>query len=278
MSSVPFEALSANSPFAELRGFVKAHGLSRGGVPLKATSKAALYAQIADAWSQPRAPPGSVDGPDDECIGSREPFAVLVDTLFPDRLDTLRATYPFFNGLDPELILERVNRHIRDHRTSDGTFLYVGTASPHPERGLLVVRNGQAESFQPESLRTGQRGPCHVYDELVAHGAVYDEELTPSREVVVEQRRMHAALVQSGRDPAGRDSTRPASVHRRRQWLHGPVVLAHTGVVLHPPRTHHPRKKWQHRAVTLLNADATLYPKHSPSAPQRYRAPNDPIR
>jgi hypothetical protein len=171
MSSVPFDALSANSPFAALRGFVKAHGLNRGGVPLKATSKAALYAQIVECCGQattrpvPDSVPSGTEPPPPDATVARgseqppastvehartpsEPFVVMVDALFPDRFDALKAQYPFFNGLGTELIFARVNRYIRDHRLAEGTLLYVGTASDDPERGVLVVQNGQAAPWR----------------------------------------------------------------------------------------------------------------------------------
>ena len=286
MSSVSFEALSANSPFAELRGFVKANMLNRGGIPLKATSKAALYAQIVESWKthtqavsrepepavshepepsvshepEPavsREPEPAVSREPEPAVSRErtpnEPFLVMADTLFPDRLDTLKTQYPFFNGLDQELIFARVNRHIRDNRLLDGTLLYVGTTSDDPEQGMMVVKNGQAGWLKVNGRPEHGEFPPVVYRKVIAHGAVYDPDLTQSREV--DRRRMHVALVHSDRPTP----TLPVSVHRRR-WQHNPVQLAHADVVLHPPLKHSPRKRWKHQAVTMFNG-VKLYPK-----------------
>ena len=286
MSSVPFDALSANSPFAALREFVKAHGLNRGGVPLKATSKAALYAQIVECCGQattrtvPDSVPSGTEPPPPEAkvaCGSEpppastvehartpsEPFVIMVDSLFPDRFDALKAQYPFFNGLGTELIFARVNRYISDHRLEEGTLLYVGTALDDPERGMLVVQNGQAAPWRYDPA--GGQTPAHRA--VLAHGAVRDGRWMHSREVE-SRRRMHVALVHSVRSsprptPMPDDTPVPLvpQVSPRRQWQHHPVQLAHADVVLHPPRKQAPRRRWTHDAVAIRNAGVHLPPK-----------------
>ena len=290
MTGIRFETLSAHSPFVDLRGFVKEHGLQRNGLALKATRKADLYVQIVEAWQEKsRTPvddasdvPTADDRPDapnpdvhashadaqpaplDLHDESERPvtvlsWRVLVDTLFPDRLDSLKARYPFFNGLDSASIGARVDRYIRDQRVADGTLLYVGTASEHPERGIWVVQNGRAAPWQPGSFELDSS----MIHELIAHGSFVDEN---GHNEAVRQR--HRVLVRP-------DQTVPHPAppnHPRKQWQHHPVQLAYAECVLHPPEPHHPhrtpnRRTWAHRPVTLFNANVTLHPRPSTSNP-----------
>jgi hypothetical protein len=263
--------LGAKSPFADLRLYVKTHGLH-----LKAKRKADLYAQIVDVLNNKRTLDLAI------CNHDEQEQDVMLESQF-----------------------DAVHNEVPDERPNSMPFETPDSVPFEPPDSVPGERLDSVP-FETPDERPDARNNEDVYFRHDTHTIVQTSNVNQTQlsftlqechftglntramlervnEFIVKHSQSCGSLLYVGMlfKPCKAELCKVESVvgphevasTRRKQWTHKPVQLLHAGVVTNPPNlqmnSDHTnigkgtnRKRWQHLPVKLFNVGAKLHPKY----------------
>jgi hypothetical protein len=254
-----FGDLGAKSPFADLRSYVKTHGLH-----LKAKRKADLYAQIVDVLNNKRTLDLAI------CNHDAQEQDVMFDAVHNEVPDERPDSVPFetpdsvpderFDSVPFETPDERPDAHDNeDVYFRHDTHTIVQTSNVNQIQLSFTLQDCNFTGLNTGAMLE------RVNEFIVKHSQSCGSLLYVG--MLFKPGKAELCKVESGVGPREEAST------RRKQWTHKPVQLLHAGVVTNPPNlqmnSDHTnivkgtnRKRWQHLPVKLFNVGAKLHPKY----------------
>jgi hypothetical protein len=270
-----FGDLGAKSPFADLRSYVKTHGLH-----LKAKRKADLYAQIVDVLNNKRTLDLAL------CNHDAQEQDVMFDTVHNEVPDERPDSVPFetpdsVSFETPDSVSFETPDSVPDERLDSVPFETPDERPDARDNEDVYFSHDTHTIVQTSNVNQTQLSftlqDCHftglntramlerVNEFIVKHSQSYGSLLYVG--MLFKPGKVELCKVESGVGPHEVAST------RRKQWTHKPVQLLHAGVVTNPPNlqmnSDHTnigkgttRKRWQHLPVKLFNVGAKLHPKY----------------